>query len=61
MIIFTSYIVIGALIFFGFYIEGVKKHWNHLDNFELIAASALLLVFWGPLLIIELLRRVLSR
>ncbi len=61
MIIFTSYIAIGAILFFGFFIEGVKKNWGHLNALELFVASVLLLLLWGPLLIIEVIRRVYTK
>ena len=61
MTIFTSYIALGALIFFGYYIKGVKEHWFHLSAFQLTIASILLLLLWGPLLIIEVIKRVYTR
>jgi hypothetical protein len=61
MIIFTSYIAIGAILFFGFFIDGVKKNWGHLNAVELFVASVLLLLLWGPMLIIEVIRRVYTK
>jgi hypothetical protein len=61
MIIFTSYIALGAILFFGFFIEGVKKNWGHLNAVELFVASVLLLLLWGPMLIIEVIRRVYTK
>ena len=61
MIIFTSYITIGALLFFGVFIDGVKKNWGHLNTVELFAATIMLLLLWGPMLIIEVIKRVYTR
>jgi hypothetical protein len=38
MIIFTSYIAIGAILFFGLFIDGVKNNWGHLNALELFVA-----------------------
>lgn len=61
MIIFTSYIALGALLFFGFAIGAVKKTWGHLNPVELFVATIMLLLLWGPMLIIEVIRRVYTR
>lgn len=61
MIIFISYIALGALLFFGVFIDGVKKNWSHLNAVELFVATVLLLLLWGPMLIIEVIRRVYTR
>jgi hypothetical protein len=61
MIIFTSYIAIGAILFFGFFIEGLKKNWGHLSPLELFVASVLLLLLWGPMLVVEIVKRVYTR
>jgi hypothetical protein len=58
MIIFTSYIAIGAILFFGFFIQGVKNNWGHLNALELFVASVLLLLLWGPMLVVEIVKRV---
>lgn len=60
MIIFISYIALGALLFFGFS-TSVKKYWGHLNAVELFVATIMLLLLWGPLLIIEVIRRVYTR
>ena len=59
--ILLSYIAIGALLFFGVFIDGVKKNWGHLNAVELFVATVLLLLLWGPMLIIEVIRRVYTR
>ena len=58
MIIFTSYIAMGAILFFGFFIQGVKNNWGHLNALELFVASVLLLLLWGPMLVVEIVKRV---
>ena len=61
MIIFISYIALGAILFFGFFIGGVTKNWGHLNALELFVATIMLLLLWGPMLIIEVIRRVYTR
>lgn len=61
MIIFISYIALGALLFFGVSINEVKKNWGHLNAVELFVATIMLLLLWGPMLIIEVIRRVYTR
>jgi hypothetical protein len=55
------YIALGALIFFGFFANNVVRAWKHLTPLQLVGATVVLLFLWGPLLIYEGIKHVLSR